>query len=167
MKKSLIKLKATGGFTFIELILVVAIFAILVSILSLSFDVVKANTRFSKLKGDMDAIAKSAYNDYTTNSVWAPLTFNAMPAVWAASGELPQWPTPPCPGWYYSWEDWTVFGFPVTQVTLRRQNNTLLYGFCVATSGGSANCQIADPVFGGSGAQDINTLNYHGIYCNE
>jgi hypothetical protein len=115
----------------------------------------------------MDGIAKSAYNDFTNNGIWAPITFNAMPSVWAASGELQQWPQAPCPGWYYSWEDWSAFGYPVTQVTVRRANNTLIYGFCIDTSGGAGNCQVADPIFGGAGATDINAPASHSLYCTE
>ena len=160
-------LRRDQGFTMIELVIVVAIIGILVVILSLSFDVVKANTRFSKVRGDMDGIAKSAYNDFTTTGVWAPLTFNAMPANWVVTGELQGWPKAPCPGWYYSWEDWSAFGYNVTQVTVRRANNTLLWGYCMDTAGGSSNCQIADPIFGGGGATDINTLSTHSAWCNE
>ena len=157
----------TGGFTLIELMIAVAIIGILLGISSISYDTFKANVRFSKVKGDMDAIAKVAYNDYSTNSVWAPLTFSAMPPVWASNGELQQWPVPPCPGWYYSWEDWSIFGFPITQVTLRRGNNTLLWGYCVDSSGASTNCKIGDPVFGGAGAADITTVPTHTVFCNE
>jgi prepilin-type N-terminal cleavage/methylation domain-containing protein len=160
-------LNSEQGMTLTELILTVAILSILLAIASASYDVLKANLRFSKVRADMDAIAKSAYNDFTTTNVWAPLTFASMPANWASNGELRQWPAAPCPGWYYSWEDWSAFGYPVTQVTIRRGDNTLLWGFCLDTAGGSSNCQIADPIFGGSGATDINTTNTHAAYCNE
>jgi prepilin-type N-terminal cleavage/methylation domain-containing protein len=156
-----------NGFTLIELILTVAILAILMSIATASYDVFKANVRFSKIKGDMDAIAKSALNDYSTSNIWAPLSFGVMPSVWSRNGELSQWPSPPCPGWYYSWEDWSAFGYPVTQVTLRRTNNTLLWGYCLDTLGGAGSCQVADPIFGGAAVQDIVTLNTHSVYCSE
>jgi prepilin-type N-terminal cleavage/methylation domain-containing protein len=159
--------KTTDGFTLIEMLLTIAILSILVAIATASYDALKANVRFSKVKGDMDGIAKAAISDYSNTNVWAPLTFGAMPAVWTATNELSQWPTPPCPGWYYSWEDWSAFGYPVTQVTLRRANNTLLWGYCVDTLGGSGSCQVADPIFGGGSAQDLITLNTHSAYCNE
>ena len=165
MKRSL--LTSTRGVTLIELIIIVAVMGILYGILTLSFDVAKANTRFSKIKGDMDGIAKTAYNDYTSNGVWAPITFGSMPPNWTGTGDLSQWPIPPCPGWYYSWEDWSAFGYPATQVTLRRANNTILWGFCLDTQGGSASCQVTDPIFGVGNAADITSLGTHAVYCTE
>lgn len=150
-----------------ELLMTVCIMGILYAILSASYDTLKANMRFSQVKGDMDAIAKSAYNDFSTNAVWAPLTFASMPSMWATNGELSKWPSAPCPGWYYSWEDWSAFGYPVTQVTIRRGNNTLLWGYCLDNSGGATSCQMNDPIFGGSSATDITTVDGHYVYCNE
>ncbi len=167
MKRMKRTLQDSKGFTSAEVLITVCIMGILLAILSASYDALKANMRFSQVKGDMDAIAKSAYNDYSTNAVWAPLTFASMPSMWAVNGELTKWPHPPCPGWYYSWEDWSAFGYPVTQVTLRRMNNTLLWGYCLDTAGGSSNCQIADPIFGGSGGAEISSLDVHHVYCNE
>ena len=159
-------LRETAGFTMMELMITVALLTILVAIIATSIDAVKAKARYGQIRADMDAIAQSAYNDYTSNTIWAPLSFASMPPTWAANGEMRRWPTPPCPGWFYSWEDWSVFGYPVTQVTLRRANNTLLWGYCVDTSIGSS-CQITDPIFGGSTATEINKVTTHSIYCNE
>src|ERR1051326_8775116 len=91
------------GFTTIELILTVTIMLILLAIMSTGYETLKARSRFTQVAGNMDAIAHAAYNDFTSNGVWAPLSFGAMPA-WSAS-ELKIWPLAPCPGWYYSWED--------------------------------------------------------------
>src|SRR5258708_3631983 len=133
MKKTLRHLRASAGFTAMELLITVTIMGILTVIAVASYGTLQAKTRYSKVATDMDAIAQSAMNDYTTNAVWAPLTFGAMPAIWSTNGELRVWPQAPCPGWYYSWEDWSVFGIPAVQVTLRRGNNTLLWGYCVDT----------------------------------
>jgi prepilin-type N-terminal cleavage/methylation domain-containing protein len=166
MKSFARMLRASRGFTAMELLITVTIMGILAAIAVASYNTLQAKTRYSKVVADMDAIAQAAMNDYSTNAVWAPLTFATMPSVWQTNGELRGWPQTPCPGWYYSWEDWSVFGIPVVQVTLRRANNTLLWGYCVDTSGGSGNCQVADPVFGGS-ATDISTITNRYVYCNE
>ena len=161
------KHKKTAGFTLIEMMIVLAIIGILLGLATIGYDALKADARFSKIAGDMDGIAKSAANDYITNAVWAPLTFGAMPAVWASNRELDAWPSPPCPGWYYSWEDWSAFGYQVTQVTLRRADNTLLWGECLDSAGGTAVCNVGDPIFGGGGATDIAQVATHAVYCNE
>src|SRR5262245_61208037 len=103
---------ASKGFTTIELLVTVAVLGILTAIASASYETLKAKARYSQVRADMDAIAQAAYNDYSTNLVWAPLSFGAMPPNWATNGggELPRWPIPPCSGWYYSWEDWSTFG---------------------------------------------------------
>ena len=147
-----------------ELMFTIALMTILIAILDYSLDAVKAKVRYTQIKSDMDAIAQAAYNDYTTNGVWAALTFGAMPPSWASHNELKTWPIPPCPGWYYSWEDWSLFGMPATQVTLRRTNNTLLWSYCLDTSQGGS-C-ATDPLFGGS-TRELSTIESEHIYCNE
>jgi prepilin-type N-terminal cleavage/methylation domain-containing protein len=166
MKQFFRPLRASTGFTAMELLITVTILGILMAIATASYDTLQAKTRYSKVAADMDAIAQTAMNDYSTNAVWAPLTFGSMPAIWSTNGELRAWPMAPCPGWYYSWEDWSVFGLPVTQVTLRRANNTLLWGYCVDTMSGTGNCQVADPVFGGS-ATELSSIQNRYVYCNE
>src|SRR5690348_8901434 len=106
MKKDL-RLSDRAGFTMIEMILVITILWILLYVAQTSYATFQAKVRFSKIKADMDAIAQSAYNDFTSNGVWAETSFDEMPPSFTASGEMRAWPTPPCPGWYYSWEDWT------------------------------------------------------------
>jgi prepilin-type N-terminal cleavage/methylation domain-containing protein len=168
MKRMPRTLKRTEGFTTIELLITITILGILTAVAIASYDTLKAKARYSQVRADMDAIAQAAYNDYSTNAIWAPLSFSVMPANWAANHELSRWPAPPCPGWYYSWEDWSAFGYSVTQVTLRRGNNTLLWGYCVDTlGGGSSNCQISDPIFGGSSATDLSAIVNRYVYCNE
>jgi len=78
-----------------------------------------------------------------------------MPANWAANGELSKWPAAPCPGWYYSWERLVSIWVPRYPSYRTQRGKLLLWGFCLDTSGGSTSCQVADPIFGGSGATDI------------
>ena len=155
------------GFTLVEMMVTVCIIAILLSVFSVVVETVKARTRYGQIRGDMDGIAQAAYSDYSTNQIWAALSFGMMPTNWARNRELDKWPTPPCPGWYYSWEDWAPFGIPVTQVTLRRKDNTLLWGYCVDTGGGGGSCQVLDPFGYGSSATDLSAVTNHSIYCNE
>ena|ERR1700687_627340 len=164
MKKTGPLLGSLSGYTTVELLITITILGILLAIADLSYDTVKAKIRYSQIKADMDGISQAAYNDYTTNGVWAALTFGAMPPSWSTSRELKSWPNAPCSGWYYSFEDWSLFGVPSTQVTLRRKNNTLLWSYCLDTSGGGS-CQT-DPLFGGV-TRELSTIQAAYIYCNE
>jgi prepilin-type N-terminal cleavage/methylation domain-containing protein len=166
MKKSAFSLGASRGFTTIEMLLTISILGILLAIADLSYDTIKAKIRYSQIKGDMDGIAQAAYNDYTTNGIWAALTFGAMPPSWSNNHELKSWPNPPCAAWSYSFEDWSTFipPYPVVMVSLRRANNTLLWSYCLDTSQGGS-CQT-DPLYGGP-TREISTVQGAYVYCNE
>jgi prepilin-type N-terminal cleavage/methylation domain-containing protein len=165
MKKNISLLKTRSGFTLLELMIGISIISILAVLAQVSYQTLQASTRFAQIKADVDAIAATAYNDYITNTVWAPLTFGAMPANWAANQELRMWPNPPCAGWYYSWEDWTPFGYPLVQVTVRKADTTVIWNYCIDTTGGAAACQ-ANPYNGASFGDISQTTSGH-IYCNE
>jgi len=173
MKNISRRLSSTNGFTMIELIIVVTIIWVLTYTFQLGFSVIQAKVRFSKARADMDGIAQAAYNDYATNGEWGETAFGnlgEMPTSWKASGELKKWPEGPCPGWYYSWEDWATAPTPymVRQVTLRRGNNTILWGYCVdAGSGAGANCSVIDPFNHGGSAIELSSLTDRHIYCSE
>ena len=161
------RLRHSPGFTTIELIMTVAILGILVAILSASYGVMQANGRASRTKGDMDAIAHAGYADYSFNNQWADLTLPAgMPPTFAAEGLLTAWPSPPCPNYSYTWDNWyTAFDIPAVRVTLRRPDQTPLWSYCVDTFGGG-NCDAADPVTGGVPIE-LTTNNVNAFYCTE
>ena len=72
MKKNASKLGNEDGMTMIELMLTVTILVILMAIISASYETIQAQIRFAKVKGDMDAIAQAAYNDFTSHdNSWA------------------------------------------------------------------------------------------------
>jgi prepilin-type N-terminal cleavage/methylation domain-containing protein len=166
MKKTLSSLGSRKGYTTIEMLLTITILGIILAIIDLSYDTIKAKIRYSQIKADMDGIAQAAYNDYTTNGIWGALTFAAMPPTWTASRELQRWPSPPCSGWYYSFEDWTTFPtpYPVVWVSLRRQNSTALWTYCLDTSQ-SSSCEM-DPL-NSIPTQELSTIQGAYIYCNE
>jgi prepilin-type N-terminal cleavage/methylation domain-containing protein len=162
MKKTL--LRSSGGLTLVELVVTVAILSILVAIVAASYDTVTARVRASKVKGDMDGIAIAGYTDFTYNGDWALISFNAMPPSIQAEGLLRKWPSAPCPGMYYSWDNLYPTSNAV-RVTLRRANNTALWSYCVDTYGGG-NCQAADLIFGGIPIE-ISKTKVTYLYCNQ
>lgn len=166
MKKGVSILGNSGGWTLVEVIITVTILWILMFVAQLTYETIQAKVRYTQIKGDMDGIAQAAYNDYTTTGVWAALNMGGgMPPNWAATQELRKWPTPPCPGWFYSWEDWTGLRYPITQVTVRRRNSTLVYNYCLDNTAGAGNCDI-DP-YNVTPSSDISRATVPYIYCNE
>jgi prepilin-type N-terminal cleavage/methylation domain-containing protein len=133
------------GFTLIEMAMVVAVLAVMASIAVTYYDTFMAHVRWSSVKANMDSIGKAAFMDYANNLAWPPLTFGAMPPSPSNMAQLlPQWPQPPCPGWYYSWEDWEP-AYATSWVTLRKSDNSAYYAYCVGTNGGSATACGVDP----------------------
>ena len=169
MKRFFSALASRRGFPVAELTLTIAILSILVILAQASYETLKAGARYAQMKSDMNAIAQAAYTDYTTsnNNTWPLLTFNNMPPSMMASGLLSHWPNAPCPGWYYSWEDWTNLPTPVSavSVTLRRSDNSILFNYCLSSIGD--NCYPNDPMGFGGTPTDIASAPIRHIYCTE
>ena len=147
-----------------EIVITVAIVGILVSIVNVSYDTVKARARYSKLKGDMDGIAQAAYNDYTTNNnTWALNVMPGDPPSFVNSGELLLWPSTPCPNWFYSWENYSaVPAVKAVRVTLHKGDLSAYWSYCLANEQGTC---LGDD---GTGVPlDVSSVDTPYIYCNE
>jgi prepilin-type N-terminal cleavage/methylation domain-containing protein len=159
------RLRDTSGFSLMELIMVVAVIAILSAVGSVSYTALQQRTRFSQIKGDIDAIAKAAFSDFSgspTNE-WAAMVMpGAAPSF--SAGHLSSWPTPPCLGWMYSYDNF--FGVPGVQavrITVRRPDLSSIWSMCLQNYGG--NCQ-GDDGFGGT-PPEISTLASRYVTCGE
>lgn len=165
MKKALLILRTTRGFTLVELIITVAVLVILTGIAALSYETLTARARYSKVAADMDGIAHAGYADYTNNlGVWdvAPNPWTPPPNV---SQLLDKWPVPSCPGYYYSWDNGAIFGLDVVRVSLRREaDEAAVWSYCVNSFGGG-NCDATD-IYGGTPIEITNSDISH-FYCNE
>jgi prepilin-type N-terminal cleavage/methylation domain-containing protein len=145
----------SGGYTLIEMIVVVAIIGILAGIVSATYQTLQARIRFSQMKANMDTIAMAG----------------TLPPSFAASYSLSVWPNAPCPGWSYGWDNWTddFAGLDVAnvvRVTLRDTTGTAVWSYCVDTVGGSGNCMFQDPLSSATPI-DITSATNKYIYCNE
>lgn len=98
------------GFTLIELLVVVAIIGILATIVMLNISSAKAKSRYARVLTDMEQIGK-AVRLYVSkdNNIYPPNgTFNTTVTV--LESYLPQWPTPPCDGYGYEYQNWNATG---------------------------------------------------------
>jgi prepilin-type N-terminal cleavage/methylation domain-containing protein len=166
MKKLGSHLAASKGFTTIELLVTITILSILMAIADLSYDTVKAKIRYAQVKADFDAMTQAAYNDFTTSrdNLWALNVALGTPPSFTVA-ELKKWPAPPCPGWFYNWENYSaVPAVSAVRLTLHRADASALWSYCLENYGG--NCMGND----GSGVPlEVTALptTYKYIYCNE
>jgi type II secretory pathway pseudopilin PulG len=169
MRRTTFPLGTSDGWTLVELVLTVSILLILMGILAASYETFKARIRSSQARADMDSIAMAGTIDYTNSNtnMWATLTYGEMPPEFASANNLSKWPQAPCPGWYYSWENWADFdGYEKVAVTLRNANNFVVWNYCVNTFGGAADCQY-DPLKSMPGSVDLSVNPIKHLYCNE
>jgi prepilin-type N-terminal cleavage/methylation domain-containing protein len=165
MIKPIFILKSNDGFTMIELAITVAIIAIILGIAAASYDTLQNQTRASKAKGDMDAIAQAGYTDFSYNSAWDVMTLDGtIPPHMAAEGLLSQWPVPPCPGMTYTWENFSP-GTSMVRVGLRRIDASELWSYCLDVNGGG-NCEPVDPI-SGTIPIEISTTKVTELTCDE
>jgi prepilin-type N-terminal cleavage/methylation domain-containing protein len=126
MKQKFLKFKT--GFTLIELLVVIAIIALLASIVLIALGSARSKSRYAKVIGDMSAIDTAAeFVVNTTGSYPGDVGGGILPPEFSANGLMSAWPTPPCPGWVYDFENWS--GGSQIGVSLRDTNNTVVTGW--------------------------------------
>ena len=169
------------GFTLVELIITVTILTILVAIVSASWDTLQARIRYSAARANMDSIANAGYVDYTLSdsnsqgSNWDVLTIvpgQAPPRIMARK-LLTKWPDPPCPGWFYTWDNWdgtsqsglNSTGLESIRVSLRKANATAYFSYCV-NSFANGRCAEQDPLSGSAPIEISGKVLDPHLYCS-
>lgn len=144
-----------SGFTLIELLVVIAIIGLLSSVVLASLNSARGKARFSQALATMNSIEKAAILDFDDFNFWAP-DVGSGPTRFVPK-YLPKWPTPPCSGWNYDWENWATS----IRVTLRRVgDNASIYYYCIDNLNGAGNCATG-------GGSDIKTASSKTLTCNE
>jgi prepilin-type N-terminal cleavage/methylation domain-containing protein len=149
-------IKNIKGFTLIELLVVVAIIGLLSSVVLASLNGARGKARFAQALMMMKSIEEAATLDYNDYGNYAP-DIVPGPGVRFTPKYLSIWPTPPCSGWTYDWENWPVTGGSTIKVTLRRADVTPIYYYCIDTP---TTCND------GNGA-DLKTITNKTLTCSE
>ncbi|HEU5114790.1 MAG TPA: prepilin-type N-terminal cleavage/methylation domain-containing protein [Candidatus Paceibacterota bacterium] len=115
------------GFTLIELLVVISIISLLSSVVLSSLNSARSKARFALAIQQMRQINTAAENYFTSSGNYpADVGPASLPAEMV--GYLSSWPTPPCSGWTYDWENWPS-GF--IGVTLRDSTVAGRYFMCL------------------------------------
>ncbi|MEY4602548.1 MAG: protein ral secretion pathway protein [Candidatus Parcubacteria bacterium] len=143
-----------SGFTLIELLVVIAIIGMLSSVVLGSLNSARSKSRYARAISDMKEMSKAATLDYDQYENYAPdLGSGSGPRF--VPGFLKSWPTPPCSGWTYDWENWSGGG--VIRVSMRKVDMSPVYYFCIYTD---ATCGI-------NGGTAIENAPGKTLTCNE
>ncbi len=184
-----------SGFTLIELLIVIAILGILMSVVLASFTDVRARARWEVMRSDMRQIAVAAEMLMEREGLYpcdvAPAvdpgtapTHSTEPGVTCVqqglveNGLLDAFPSGPCPGWEYDWENWSHLRalqtanepVQVVRISLRRNDPGWpnVYYLCILDTYGSTEYECGgrtgDMSFTLGGVQ-INQMNGK-LYCN-
>ena|GEM_PF-2320069 len=154
--------KSKRGFTLIELLVVISIIGLLSSVVLASLNSARGKARFAQAVATMNSIEKAATLEYDDFNNYAPdVGGGATPRF--VPKYLSAWPTPPCPGWTYDWENWSsvlLGGSPaIVRVSLRRAGTlpSAVYWYCIDTTG---DCRPSD-------GANIRTVTNKTLTCNE
>ncbi len=145
------------GFTLIELLVVIAIIGILASIVMTSLASARAKGRYGRVVSELQSIDNAVeFVNNSTGSYPADVLQNVMPP--GVSSYLAVWPTPPCPGWTYDWENWS--SGKQLYITVRNTVNNAVAYFCVSDS--VNNCAV-----NADGPNIQTNFPANAITCNE
>ncbi len=138
------------GFTLIELLVVISIIALLSSVVLSSLNTARERARFATAFTQMKQI-ETAAQSYFANTGNQQGDLGPGDGGVFVSTYIPRWPTPPCSGWTYDWENWGTF----TGVTLRNSAVSPIHYLCT------------DKTTACSGAgTDIMTVTNRRLACN-
>ncbi len=120
-----------NGFTLIELLVVMSIVSMLASIITSTLKQARYKSFFAQGLTQMVAIAKAGNMYYSETGDYAVEVGNGLPPAFVGE-QLATWPTPPCLGWHYDWQN--IAG-PYVGVVMRNATSGSVYSLCLDCTG--------------------------------
>jgi len=115
-------MRKNKGFTLIELLIVIAIIAILAMVVFVSNNRAKEKTYLSRTDVELKTFAYALkMYAFEHNNVYPADVNRDLPSGLEAylSTGTGNWPDAPWPGSVYDWDNWTIDGQPVYQISVR------------------------------------------------
>lgn len=146
------------GFTLIELLVVIAVIGILASVILVALNSARGRGRYATVIQQMRQIRVAAEMEVANSGLYPEDAYEGQTAGFVS---MPKWPTPPCPGWSYDWDNWwpqyggSTYGDNAIRITLRRPDISAVYYYCITSLDG--NC-IASQAQGGVNITTVKTI---------
>lgn len=121
------------GFTIIELLIVVAIIGVLASYVLADINQVRDEAYATRAQAEFDSFRESIEMYVNDHGQYPPDADRDIPAGLETYLQSQHWPDAPWPGGVYDWDNWTIGGDKVIQLSIR---------FCEMGDPGS--CQFPD-----------------------
>lgn len=125
------------GFTLIELLVVISIIGLTASVVLVSVSTARSKSKYTDTISQFKQIESAAELDNIDFGSYAPDTDRGV-APRFVPGYLPVWPTPPCSGWSYDWDNWHDGG--KIRISLLDADGGQVYFYCVAVFPPYTNC---------------------------
>lgn len=110
--------RAPNGFTLIELMIALAIMGILASTALNGYQLAMCKVKYGRVMKDMESIVTAVQankidnEEKGGNGVWGNWAADVLPNTLPPdlASYLKEWPTPPCAGWKYDWDELAALG---------------------------------------------------------
>jgi prepilin-type N-terminal cleavage/methylation domain-containing protein len=114
-------MKKNRGFTFLEILIVIAIIGILSTIVYVAIGKIKDKTYHSRADVELKtfAYALKMYASEHSGAYPADVDRDLPAGLENYLNVAPNWPDAPWPGSVYDWDNWMINGQPVYQISIR------------------------------------------------
>lgn len=154
-----------SGFTILELLVVIAIIGVIISIVVVAIEESRARSRFSTMATQLQQIRNAGEIYRTAEGEFASEVAAGVAPVFVGDGEpMSVWPEPPCAGFEYDWENWSVstHGVDAVRVSLRDDGGESLFYVCLSadSTGSCEGSQSQDQ------GEDLSQTDSVALYCS-
>lgn len=110
------------GFSLIEIIITIAVIAILLSVVVSAYHKLKRDGYYSRALSEMNTMSLALNSYFDDNHSFPPDVSRDVPpglGKYLSSHSASSWPDAPWPGSVYDWDNWDILGQRVIQISIR------------------------------------------------